>query len=350
VEYGIQSTISLYIHFLATAMLDQVSPGKSLVVLDPDFSFASILTQHASEKGIQLTLLTTAHDSCMWPWVYIHPCATKREILENLPHDIARFVNIGGDQESMSNIKQCLPVNCDVQTEQSLTSEISYSESYDATSKVAAQIQATWMRIQNEPAPVNLLRFGGLSLHELIQNVNPPTSQFIVEWGDSKLPAQVQPASVQVRFANDKTYWLVGLTGGLGLSLCQWMARQGTRYIALSSRNPKVDEVWLRQMAASGCTIRVFSRYVCSFFTNPSAITNQPFEKVISQIARLYVLHTAIFVGQCLQLQVLLKVLWYSKTQCSPTLISPGLRECFSPKSMAAFCLTNCSRKTLSNL
>ncbi|KAJ5815771.1 hypothetical protein N7474_007548 [Penicillium riverlandense] len=259
VEYGIQSTISLYIHFLATAMLDQVPPGKSLVVLDPDFSFASILTQRASEKGIQLVFLTTADDACMWPWVYIHPCATKREILENLPLDIARFVNIGGDQESMSIIKQCLPVNCDVQTEQSLTSEISSSESYGATSKVAAQIQATWMRIQNEPAPVNLLRFGRLYLHELIQNVNPPTSQFIVEWGDSKLPAQVQPASVQVRFSSDKTYWLVGLTGGLGLSLCQWMARQGARYIALSSRNPKVDEVWLRQMAARGCTIRVFS-------------------------------------------------------------------------------------------
>ncbi|KAJ5605419.1 hypothetical protein N7510_008200 [Penicillium lagena] len=260
VEHGIQSTINLYIYFLATAMLDQVLPGKSLVVLDPDFSFASILTQRASEKGVQLVLLTTADDACVWPWVHIHPCATKREILENLPHNIARFVNIGGDQESTSIIKQCLPANCDVQTEQSLTSEVSHSESYDATSKVATQIQAAWMRIQNEQAPVNPLRFGRLCLKELIQNVNPRTSQFVIEWGKSKLLAQLQPASVQVQFAKDKTYWLVGLTGGLGLSLCQWMAGQGARYIALSSRNPKVDEVWLRQMAASGCTIRVFSR------------------------------------------------------------------------------------------
>lgn len=349
-ERGIQSTIGLYIYFLVSSMLDKIPLGKSLVVLDPDFSFASILTQRASEKGIQLVLLTTTDEACMRPWVYIHPRATNREILKDLPYDVARFVNIGGDQETMSIIKQCLPANCDMQTEQSLTSEVPYSESYEATSKVASQIQAAWMRIQNDPTPVNVLRFRRLSLNELTQNAKLPNSQVIVEWGDSKLPAQVQPASLQVRFANDKTYWLVGLTGGLGLSLCQWMALQGTRYIALSSRNPKVDDMWLRQMAAGGCTIRVFHKYVYPFFTDSSAITDQTFEIVILQIANLYVLPTAIFVRQCHQLQVSPKVLWYFKTQCSPTLISTGLRECFDPKLMAAFYLTNYSQKTHSNL
>ena len=82
----------------------------------------------------------------------------------------------------------------------------------------------------------------------------------MITWDGSNLPIQVRPATRAVKFAKDKTYWLVGLTGGLGLSLCQWMARQGARYIALSSRNPKIDKNWLQQLASNGCNIRVFAK------------------------------------------------------------------------------------------
>ena len=108
--------------------------------------------------------------------------------------------------------------------------------------------------------PVNLHRFSSLSLQDLIRTKDPLAEQSLIAWGESKLAVQVRPATKQVKFSKDKTYWLVGLTGGLGLSLCQWMARQGARYIALSSRNPKVDDQWLKRMAAAGCTVRVFSK------------------------------------------------------------------------------------------
>lgn len=259
-ELGIRSMISLYTQFLAQAVVDQVPPGKALVVLNADFSLGPLLVQRASEKGVQLVLLTTREGAYTSPWKYIHPHATKRDIIGKLPRDTVKFVNVGGDVAVVSILKDCLPTNCQIHSEQSLTAESSQSELYMDVAGVATQLQLTWMRAQNDATPISMNRIGMLPLRELIQSSQQPRSQFIVNWNYAKLPVQVRPASAQVRFGKDKTYWLVGLTGGLGLSLCQWMARQGARYIALSSRKPKIDDEWLRQMATQGCTIRVFAK------------------------------------------------------------------------------------------
>lgn len=69
----------------------------------------------------------------------------------------------------------------------------------------------------------------------------------------------VEPVDHQPLFQCDKTYWLVGLTGDLGLSLCEWMARRGARHIALSSRQPNVDCAWLEHFRSLGATVKIFT-------------------------------------------------------------------------------------------
>jgi hybrid polyketide synthase/nonribosomal peptide synthetase ACE1 len=118
-----------------------------------------------------------------------------------------------------------------------------------------------WTAAAQDHVPVNLNRLPQLNLRNLIETQGF-IPQSLITWDSSKLPVQVKPASKTIKFAKNKTYWLVGLTGGLGLSLCQWMAKQGARYIALSSRSPKVDENWIHQMAANGCIVRVFAKYI----------------------------------------------------------------------------------------
>ena len=57
------------------------------------------------------------------------------------------------------------------------------------------------------------------------------------------------------------TYWLVGLTGGLGLSLCRWMISRGAKYIVISSRNPKIDPRWMTLFASLKATVKVYAKY-----------------------------------------------------------------------------------------
>ncbi|KAL2698592.1 hypothetical protein AAEP93_009980 [Penicillium crustosum] len=258
-ELGIRSMLTLYFHFLAFSMLQQLQSGMTLAVLDSDVSFAPVLAKYANEKGIQLALLTTKKGHCSWPWIRIHPNSTRREILSKLPVNVLRLVNMGGSSDVAALLRACLPTECHFESENTLTANCSHSQYNSDRGKLAMQLQNSWTRAQYDLMPVNMHKFVPLRLEDLIRAQSPLMQQLLVAWGESQLVVQVRPATKKVKFSKDKTYWLVGLTGGLGLSLCQWMIGQGARYIALSSRNPSIDDQWLQRMAASGCTVRVFS-------------------------------------------------------------------------------------------
>ncbi|KAJ5823786.1 Acyl transferase/acyl hydrolase/lysophospholipase [Penicillium robsamsonii] len=258
-ELGIRSMLTLYFHFLTLSMLQQLQPGKALAVLDPGFSLSPVLTKYANEKGVQLVLLTTKEGHCSWPWIRIHPNSTRRELLTKLPGNISRLVNMGGSSDMTTLLKTCLPTDCQFESETTLTARVSQSQCTSDRAQLGMQLQNFWTRAQYNLMPVNMHKFASLGLQDLIHAQSPLAEQSLIAWGESQLAVQVHPATKQVKFPKDKTYWLVGLTGGLGLSLCQWMIRQGARYIAISSRNPKIGDEWLQRMAANGCTVRVFS-------------------------------------------------------------------------------------------
>lgn len=80
-----------------------------------------------------------------------------------------------------------------------------------------------------------------------------------------------------ISFLGNKTYWLFGLTGGLGLSLCEWMVQRGARYCILSSRNPNIEAAWLHEMDAKKVVVKISTWLVIpvdEYLTFPSNITN----------------------------------------------------------------------------
>ncbi|KAJ5503746.1 Acyl transferase/acyl hydrolase/lysophospholipase [Penicillium fimorum] len=258
-ELGIRSMLTLYFHFLTLSMLQELQPGKALAVLNPDFSLSPVLGKYANEKGIQLVLLTTKEGHCSWPWIRIHPHSTRRELLRKLPGNISRLVNMGGSSDVTTLLMACLPTDCQFECEITLTARSSQSQYTSDRAQLAMQLHNSWTRAQYDLMPINMDKFPSLGLQDLIREQSPVAGQFLIAWGESQLAVQVRPATKQVKFSKDKTYWLVGLTGGLGLSLCQWMIGQGARYIAISSRNPNISDEWLQRMAANGCIVRVFS-------------------------------------------------------------------------------------------
>lgn len=259
-DQAIRSMLSLYTHFLAQSMIRKIAPGKTLAVLDPDFSMSAVLSQYANERGVQLALLSTKEDSCSLPWIHVHRHSTRRELLSRIPRNVTGLFDTRGQDNVVSMLKAVLPAGCQIESEQTLTEENTRISGLHGIDQILPQLHATWTRVYNDQTPVNVNRLPKLDLRGLIETQQPAIAQSVVSWEGTQLPVQVRPATKVVRFAKDKTYWLVGLTGGLGLSLCQWMARQGARYIALSSRSPKVDEGWIREMAKNVCTIRVFAK------------------------------------------------------------------------------------------
>ncbi|KAJ5094616.1 hypothetical protein N7456_010477 [Penicillium angulare] len=255
-----QSMLGLYNIFLAHSIFDNVLPGSSVVILEPDFSVAASLTQYASRRGIQLVLVTSKNKLCSSPWVYIHRNSTRRDILKRIPLNTVRALNIGAEDHVLSIVREGLPAHCRLQDEVDIVIPGLHSSSNAEGHQdcVSMALKSAWATFQAETSLVNMNRIQTLSLRDLMETQAQPAKQTLIEW-EADLPQQVFPATKTVTFSKNKTYWLIGLTGGLGLSLCQWMAEQGACYIALSSRNPKVDEKWILDMAAKGCTVRVFA-------------------------------------------------------------------------------------------
>ncbi|KAL0930038.1 hybrid PKS-NRPS protein [Colletotrichum truncatum] len=71
-------------------------------------------------------------------------------------------------------------------------------------------------------------------------------------------------------FHPDKTYVFAGITSDLGLLVAKWMAENGARSFALTSRNPDIPPIWLQEMRKLGAEdVRVFSMDV----TDPDSVT-----------------------------------------------------------------------------
>lgn len=260
-DQAVKLLLGLYVHFLARSLVNKMDPGTMLAVLEPDLSIAAALTHYACQTGVQLFFLTTKDTSCSYPWVHLHRHSTRRELLNKIPRATSRLFNVGGGIEHVALLRELLPASCQFENEQDRTRDVAKISYPINVNHLASQLQMMLTTAAQDHVPINLNRLPQLNLRNLI-GTQGSIPQSLITWDHSMLPVQVKPATKTVKFAKNKTYWLVGLTSGLGISLCQWMAKEGARYIALSSRNPKVDQNWIHQMAVNGCNVRVFATYV----------------------------------------------------------------------------------------
>ncbi|PGH19023.1 hypothetical protein AJ79_00057 [Helicocarpus griseus UAMH5409] len=263
-EDPIYALVSTAAHFAAELVFSGANAGETLLVLDPVFTFGNILVRRAAEKLVNLVLLSTtsAGEVLSHPWVYIHSRATKQAVRKILPANVTRFANLHGSEILSETIKSFLPQNASVIDPQwfSVCPGCPVGADFEDNPVIASHLQ-----LASKRATTEFVSFGSnLPSFTVAELANRSTSHWgasVLSWPapSDSIPVQLRPAGETMRFAKDKTYWLVGLTGGLGLSLCEWMAKHGAGYIVLSSRNPKLDSDWLQSMSALGCTVRAFA-------------------------------------------------------------------------------------------
>ncbi|KAI0479863.1 hypothetical protein F4859DRAFT_529997 [Xylaria cf. heliscus] len=258
-----QILVSMYTQILAQSILARTVKGTALVVFNADRLLGNTLSELAAEKGINLRLLTTRLKRLHQPWAYVHEQTASRIIPMVLPTNVSVFVNFDEQSDVSHAIQRCLPPMCLSLIPTDLLSDSSHLDLSPAGIRAVSDcLQAAWLRCMSK----EMVEMDSASLPTLDLNAISSTSSFvpptqaILSWNIGRaVDLHVRPASELVRFKQDKTYWLVGLTGGLGLSLSEWMANRGAKFIALSSRNPKIESTWLQMMADRGCTVKVFA-------------------------------------------------------------------------------------------
>lgn len=255
--------LALYSWSVAHDILCYSVKGKPLVVFDPAPAIGESLVVIAAKEEIDLILLSTADARCSRPWRFLHPRASKRDIALMVPVNCGTFVQMRANDHLSNSIADLLPPKCKKITYSSSINDMHRSQHTVSHLTQISELLDTYMSDclaarDRSIAVVDALEMG---LNDLVLSKDlPEDKQVLVSWEkDEIVHISYKPASEYVRFLPTKTYWLVGLTGGLGISLCQWMIARGARYIALTSRNPNINPAIIRSMSSHGCAIEIFA-------------------------------------------------------------------------------------------
>ncbi|KAK6836159.1 putative polyketide synthase [Apiospora arundinis] len=95
----------------------------------------------------------------------------------------------------------------------------------------------------------------------------------VLDWiSSAPIYATIRPINPASQFRPDRTYFLVGLTGEVGMSICTWMIKHGVRHVVLASRAPQIDPQRLRDMTKYGATVRTLSMNVTDLTSVQSVV------------------------------------------------------------------------------
>jgi hybrid polyketide synthase/nonribosomal peptide synthetase ACE1 len=271
---------------LANVALEGLAEGDEMLVHEPDSIFATVLEEQSKRCGVNVKFTTISIPPANHGWVRIHARAPNRTIRALGVTNTAVFLDFSRDKTPGAighRICGHLPANCQRQTLETIfATSTSWTPRDSQLHGIQVRLEtciASALSQLNDPNPINIptvsLSVLATSIEESsLHNVAPQT---VIIWPSSTtgLPVPVRPIDSQIRFSNSKTYWLAGLSGGLGLLLCEWMVRHGAKYIVISSRAPKIAEPWLEKMRTTGAVTRVLA-WLVDFFNFSSSFTFPP--------------------------------------------------------------------------
>lgn len=249
-------------YLLGAYLLSNVTTHTSLLVHEPMPSLAVALQELSGGLNVALSLTTSSTGPGAAAGLkYIHPRAHKRTVLDSLPANISAFAYFSKSEDSAqagTHVEKYLPTHISRIAPESFLCNSIHSKPQTESAYGLLQNAYGFFEAHSEldyTERVQEFSLENISGHALDK------SQFnidVLNFSPHSEPlalAKLSTAEDIVQFRADKTYWLAGLTGELGLSLTAWMIERGARYIVLTSRNPKINPKWLDAMQSTGATV-----------------------------------------------------------------------------------------------
>jgi hypothetical protein len=268
---GARGLNAQYLSIVAGYLLCQqifaiVPPGSTMLIYEPDAGFASLLSKQAAARASKAIFITSNPEIAKRNWIYLHPRSSKRTIDTALPKDISIYLDFAMKESTVTSlgfrIADSLPRACEIRDASLLIHKESRSLSdphgneMTAILKQASNFARGVLNGVPDGMPLHVIR-----LSDICKDGTPVEPLSIVNWRD-QLEVPITVESIETRedfFKDDKTYWLAGLAGDLGQSLCDWMILHGARYIVLTSRNPKAPVSWVENHKKNGATVCFFA-------------------------------------------------------------------------------------------
>ncbi|PSR80559.1 hypothetical protein BD289DRAFT_440531 [Coniella lustricola] len=264
-------------HLVASTVLRGLSEEDAILVHDPSAEFAAIVAEQASQAHIRVTFTTTGsrndtdHSQSSTKegvsWQMLKEPVSQRELARLSRSRFSAFVDMTTQshkhRSTGQRIGQVLPKSCRKDSLASILGAATWTPTLAQTGHIGGLLKRAvfWSlsALESVAWRTSGSNVPAISLASLSEEHGGLSSSTIIDWasGDSKVLVDLQPVDSLVEFAPRKTYWLAGLSGSLGLSLCEWMMSRGARYFVISSRRPDIQPAWLDEMHQKGAVVKI---------------------------------------------------------------------------------------------
>ncbi|KAL9093353.1 MAG: hypothetical protein Q9165_004094 [Trypethelium subeluteriae] len=246
---------------LVIRLLAELPANSVLLVHEPEQNhfLVSALGRLVSEKGIKVVLSTVSPEDRSPPWIQISPGESERMIQMKLSTRLTHFLDLSINDPAKyvgSRIQKLLPSTCKrIEASTLVRPQPSLPQYYEST--LSQLLEKAFTQAKMAVAGKQLSSTLSLSQISNLAAARYPLS--VINWTiDSTVITEVQPLDSARLFSPNKTYLLAGLSGSMGQSLCEWMARNGAGAVVLTSRHPNVDQKWLDSFKSSANIVKVF--------------------------------------------------------------------------------------------
>jgi hypothetical protein len=242
---------------LASALVQQANAGTSLLVHEAEDMLRRAVWIKAMSAGIQPHF--SSSQSFEGPTVpstlFLHERSSLRALARKVPANLAAAANFDSKADGVFSRLEPLFTRdvTRINIHKLYRPSPSLSEDCDLRRVVEALNQARILgsQLAEQIQPNNVVNVEQLPGHLVKDDIFA-----IADWTQThQLPVQLRPASLDVFLSANKTYLLIGMTGDLGRSVASWLVTRGARNIVLTSRNPEVDDEWIKEMARSGARV-----------------------------------------------------------------------------------------------
>ncbi|KUI62477.1 Polyketide synthase-nonribosomal peptide synthetase [Cytospora mali] len=250
------------VHLISLVIVEPLFPGQRIALYNASPLIAQAVEAQASLKGVTVICMTDSDYDSSTPssWTKLPTYISISELSQLLPGNLACFAGFSPKNRSETNILSTLSYHCRRETAATLFAPDGFdagSRSIPILKKILKRAIQFAQKAGSENPHLNAERISLASLNYVGRPENPVT---IVDWTSAtSLPIQVTRLDNNLLFKYDKTYWLCGMSGALGISLCDWMIDRGVRNFVLTSRNPKIERRWIEDHRRDGVTVHIIA-------------------------------------------------------------------------------------------
>ncbi|KAM0342042.1 hypothetical protein ACHAPU_009770 [Fusarium lateritium] len=254
-EYGTRESLSsLASNILVRSVAALAATGKSVLFYEADEAFALAAASELSKKNIKAHFATT-RTSAPSGWIHLHSLSSQRSLERRIPRDVGVIVECSyGLSDPATTLIASAPKNCQgYRLGAGLVSSAIRNSGISGGRFIEESIDGAHST-STDTEVISASDLAGVSATALL------SKHFVTDWTNrDAMTLTIKPLEPHTLFNPDRTYFMAGMAGGLGLSICEWMIRNGAKNMVITSRNPKLQDATLQEARRVGATIKVMT-------------------------------------------------------------------------------------------